>query len=282
MTPTAAGDRRDMLRRQIQRLTNLPSLPLVVQRVLQMVDSTSVTGKELAAEIEQDAALTARVLKLVNSAFYASSGVVSTVSHALVLLGFEVVKGVVLSASIFDIMNTRMMGLWEHSLGCGIGARLIAEQTGACEPEEASVAGLLHDIGKLAFVCEVPKSYNKLIEAIRVSNHFLLEVEAEVLGTDHAEAGEWLGKRWNLPDTLIRPIRWHHDPGASEDDAVRAAIVNVADVLIKSHGYGFSGDEKVSPIDPFARECLKLTIDDIEKVVEKLTGEIRKVQMAEA
>ena len=217
MKPKRTGDRRDQLRRRIRELRNLPSLPLVVQKVLQMVDSSSATGRELAAEIEQDAALTARVLKLVNSAFYGSAGTVATVSHALVLLGFEVVKGVVLSAGIFDLMNTSLMGLWEHSLGCGIAAKTIAQHTGACEPEEASVCGLLHDIGKLAFACEVPKSYTKLVDAIRASDHFLLDVEREVLGTDHAEAGGWLAERWNLPPALTIPIRYHHKPESAEE-----------------------------------------------------------------
>jgi putative nucleotidyltransferase with HDIG domain len=281
MKPRPAGDRRDQLRRRIQELKNLPSLPLVVQKALQMVESSSASGRELSAEIEQDAALTARVLKLVNSAFYGSAGTVSTVSHALVLLGFQVVKGVVLSASVFDMMDRGMMGLWEHSLGCGIAARAIARHTGICEPEEASVCGLLHDVGKLALMAEAPKSYTKLIDAARLTNHFLLDLENETMGTDHAEAGGWLAERWNLPKALIVPIRYHHKPEFAEDDLDRSAIVHVADVLIKAHGYGFSGDEKVLPLRPFAREHLKLTLEDIETIVRDMSAEIAKAQAAE-
>ena len=275
------GGQRDRLRRQIQRLDNLPSLPMVVQKVLQMVNSDSASGRDLSAEIEQDAALTARVLKLVNSAFYGGSGAVSMISHALVLLGFEVVKGVVLSASVFDMMNAQLMGLWEHSLGCGIAAKTIAEHTGRCEPEEASVCGLLHDIGKLAFTSEVPKSYARITEATSTTNHFLLDLEREVLATDHAEAGGWLAKRWNLPPGLVMPIRHHHQPQKAEDDLDRVCIVHTADILIKAQGFGFSGDEKVTPLDPFAREHLALSIDDIEAIVKKMAPEITRAEIAE-
>lgn len=277
MAAKAAGDRRDMLKRRIRQLDNLPSLPLVVQRVLQLVDSSSSSGQELAAEIEQDAALTGRVLKLVNSAFYGSAGTVTTVSHALVLLGFEVVKGVLLSASVFDMMNKGLTGLWEHSLGCGIAARLLSKQTGVGEPEEASVCGLMHDVGKLALLIEVPKSYGKLVQAAREGNHFLFDLENEVFGTDHTEAGGWIAKHWNLPEELSAPVRLHHEPTRAENDDPRPALVHVADCLTKSLGYGFSGDDKVMTINPLARERLGLTIEDIETVVAGMSKEFNAV-----
>ncbi|HDM32619.1 MAG TPA: HDOD domain-containing protein, partial [Deltaproteobacteria bacterium] len=130
-----------------KKIQSLPTLPPVVKKLTKMVESPDVTARDLGKLISSDQVLSAKVLKLVNSPFYGFPGRISSISHAIILLGFNVIKGVVLSASVFDLMEQSMVGLWEHSLACAIVAGTISRGLDIPEPEEVSTAALLHDIG---------------------------------------------------------------------------------------------------------------------------------------
>jgi len=180
----------------------------------------------------------------------------------------NVVKGLVLSSSIFEIMEKNVVGLWEHSLGTAVAANVIAKHLGMKDAEEISTAALLHDIGKVIIKIEVGDHYAVLLSQIQQKEMTMLEAEREYLDIDHAEIGGWLARKWFLPEKLIEPIAFHHDVNRSDLHRTRTAVVHLADALVKAGGFGFSGDEFVPKVQSAAWERLGLS----ERLLEEIIG----------
>ena len=145
------------LRQRVEKLGQLPTLPHVVQRIVSMVDRPETSAEDLGRLIEKDQVLSAKVLRLANSPFYGFPARIASVSHAVVVLGLNVVKGLTLGATIFDLMkNAGMDDLWRHSLGVAMMAHILAVRAGHKSSEEVFVAGLLHDLGKVVLYSKLP------------------------------------------------------------------------------------------------------------------------------
>ncbi len=142
-------DLRTKQKGRILAVKDLPTLPGVLQEVAILVENPNTSTDQISKAISKDQVLSAKVLKMVNSPIYGFPGRIGSIQHALVLLGFNVIKGIIISTSVFDVMNANMKGLWEHSLGCALASSAIARAIGCKDPEEYAVAGLLHDIGKI-------------------------------------------------------------------------------------------------------------------------------------
>ncbi len=241
-------DKRNEIRRIIRDTTSLPTLPGVVSKLASLADSNKASAHEIARVVSSDQVLSAKVLRLVNSPFYGFSGRVSTISNALILLGINVIKSLALSSSIFEMMEKNTIGLWEHSLGCGVAANCIAKKLQLPESEEISTAALLHDIGKAIIKIKLEEDYELLLSEIRLKDVTMLEAERDLLATDHAEIGELLARSWYLPEKLIEPIACHHNVEKSGAHMIKTAVVHMADVLVKAYGFGFSGDDFVPRI----------------------------------
>src|SRR5208337_5340498 len=149
---------------RIETVQTLATIPAVAKRLLELVANPAVTLTEISHFISSDPVLTARVLRMVNSPVYGFPGRISSVNQAVLLLGLNVVKGLLFGVTVFDLMQKTMIGLWEHSLGCAIVSRLVAKKKGLKEPEEASVHGLLHDIGKVILVLQFPEEYEAVLK----------------------------------------------------------------------------------------------------------------------
>ncbi|NTW36819.1 MAG: HDOD domain-containing protein, partial [Syntrophobacteraceae bacterium] len=148
-------------RAKLENITALPTVPGTFKKVSQIIGKPSVTVEEIAGFVSRDPALTTKILRMVNSAVYGFPGRISSVSHAIMLLGLNVVRGLLLGISVFEIMQQLMSGLWDHSLGCAVIARSIAEKKGVKDPEEVSIAALLHDIGKVILILEYQPFYEE-------------------------------------------------------------------------------------------------------------------------
>jgi putative nucleotidyltransferase with HDIG domain len=182
------------------------------------------------------------------------------------------VKSLALSSSIFEIMETSVVGLWEHSLGAGVAANVIARKLQIADPEEVSTAALLHDIGKVILKIKFDAEYTRIHELVNGSEHTMVEVEQEILTTDHAEVGGWLARSWFLPDKLVEPISCHHDVAASGVHQVKTAVVHLADVLVKASGFGNSGDPFVPLLQDAAWERLGLN----EQLLTEIVAEVEE------
>lgn len=247
----------------------LPTLPGIVTKLNALADNDKSSVQEMARLVSSDQVLSARILRLANSPSYGFYRV-ATISNAMILLGVDVVKSLVLSSSIFEIMENSALGLWEHSLGAGVAANIIAKRLNLPDCEEIATAALLHDIGKVIVRLKLQGEYDALLARTTSSGRMLHELEREMIGTDHAEVGGWLGKNWFLPEKLVVPIVYHHNVAAAPCHQVKTAVVHFANVLIKASGFGFSGDLFVPAIQKVAWDKLGMSEYLLAEVVEEL------------
>jgi putative nucleotidyltransferase with HDIG domain len=175
-------------------------------------------------------------------------------------------------------MEKNSLGLWEHSLGVGVAANLIARKLSLPECEEISTAALLHDIGKVIISLKCSDAERHIRRTIRDRQVYMREAEREIISTDHAEVGGWLAKSWFLPDKLSEPIAFHHDVAQSGNHRIKTSVVHIADVLIKASGFGNSGDSYVPQIQKVAWDTLKLNEQLLSEIVEELEDKLVEVK----
>ncbi len=273
--PSAAPTSKDKFRWEVSRLRTLPTLPKLLERVVIALEDPDINLASVAELIEIDQSLTSQVLRLANSAFYNAQGSVSQVSHALVMLGTAVTRSVILSTSVLDMKAVAgLPGFWEHSLGCAVAAGAIAKVTGRANPEEVTAAGLLHDLGKVVLYKQLPDAFVHIVETAAETGRTFHDVERDELGTDHGEIAGWLVEKWRFPACLGEPITWHHAPSRARVARDETAIVHVANVLVRTLGYGSGGDRRLAPIDPTAWARLALTPDTLDAILERFDADL--------
>ncbi len=260
-----------------KKMQSLPTLPHVVEKFATMVESPDVTAKDVGKLISSDQVLSSKVLRLVNSPFYGFPGRISSISHAIILLGFDVIKGVVFSASVFDLMEKSMVGLWEHSLGSAIVAGRISRQLGLPDPEEIATAALLHDIGKVLVKVSLAEDYAQIAERVETSQCAFRDAETVSLGVDHGSIGGWLAKEWNLPQKLMVPIEYHHDFEKAPSMSERVAVVQLADAIVRAFGIGSGGDPWVPQINAKAWEYLDMDRLDLDLLMQQIKEDLEEV-----
>jgi HD-like signal output (HDOD) protein len=165
-------------RLNIENINALPTVPGTFKKISHVIGKPGVTLDEISRFITSDPALTTKVLKMVNSAVYGFPGRISSVSHAIMLLGLNVVKGLLLGISVFEIMQKVMAGLWTHSLAVAAVARAVAERKGVKDPEEISIAGLLHDLGKVILILKYQPLYEEAMAQAAASRIPIAEAES--------------------------------------------------------------------------------------------------------
>jgi two-component system cell cycle response regulator len=197
---------------------NLPSLPAVAVRLLELTSDPDVAISEIAKLVQQDQALAAKVLKTVNSSFYGLMTPCGSIDRAMGYLGLNTVKSLVLGFSLVETTRNASVGgfdfdrHWRRAIISATGARIIAKALGGIDPEDAFTASLFQDMGMLACFATMKESYSKVISG--VVHRDLSDRERSELGYDHAEVGSALAARWKLPEEIVTAIRYHHDPDA--------------------------------------------------------------------
>ena len=274
------------LKRIIKRIEDLPTLPKTVLRITELVNNPKSSAKDLARVVSDDQVLTARLLKLVNSSFYGFPQKISTVTGAIVLLGFDAIRNLLLTTSVFDLFPTKnkkdkskQEQFWDHSLGCALGAKVIGNYMRYDNLEELFVSGLLHDIGKIIEMMFFPKDFAKISYMVESKNILMVMAEDHILGYTHAEVGKLLAERWNLPSKLVNVIAHHHQPELSGVFSHEAAIVHLADILCRAMNTGSAGDNKIPPLNKNAWETLQLEVSAIEPLMEEIEREFHDISL---
>lgn len=271
-------EKRTEFRRALREVKNLPTLPGIVSKLTRMAEDPDTTTEQMGKVIAKDHILAAKLLKLVNSAFYGFPQRISSINSAIILLGFNVIKSLIISASIFEVMEEQDVELWEHSLGCAVVCSVLAKRLGVKDPEEVSTAGLIHDIGKVAIKMELPREYEMITGLAQSQGISRIEAERLVLGLDHAEVGGWLAKSWNLPNKLVEPIACHHDPRLATEEQLASAIVHFGNIMIRGMGYGHAGDIWVPPLSNRAWRLLELAPSDLDLLLEEVEEKLWEVR----
>jgi putative nucleotidyltransferase with HDIG domain len=233
------------LKKLVMTTGDLPPMPMVATKVIQLVESDRVNAEEIARAISSDPAVSARLLKISNSVFYGRQRSIQTLSEAVVVLGHTTLKGLVVAASLKEIYKpgglTENM-LWEHSFAAGVAARIIAAHTRCVSADEAFLVGLFHDLGKIIMNLREKEKFQLVIE--RCYNEMLPfeEVEQVVFRYTHAELGGCVLEKWNLPKTLITAVMQHHAFDFSEEDdnyqRNLTAVTSLANLLCVKLGIG--------------------------------------------
>ena len=265
--------RLDALLRQVR---DLPALPAAVLRVMQLTDDPKACAADVARAMASDQALALRVLKLANSAFYGASRRIATVSEAVVILGMRTTRNLVMATGCQDMLEGNIGGyamprgaLWRHSLACGSAAQALAQRAKYRATEEAFIAGLLHDIGKVVLNMYLKEQFVRVLIRAAGGQVTYVEAEREILGFDHAEAGARLLERWNLPSSLVAAVRYHHAPLEAEPNSLLPCIVHVADAICLTLGVGLGMDGLAYALQPEALAALNLTDADFEEVANQ-------------
>lgn len=266
------------IKRIAEGILGLPTLPTVVSKMIRLVDSPKTTTSALARLISSDQSLTARILKMANSAYYGFSREIATVNTAIVVMGFNAVKDLGLSLSVFDMFKeaepvhafdpTRF---WEHSIGCGIAGKTIASVYHPEKASEAFVAGLLHDIGKIVLSQYAHDEFLEIMTRVGTKGESLEEAEGAVIGAGHGTVGGWLADKWKLPSMISECIYHHHNPQDATVDPILVAIISLSDALCHRTGIGNSG--RLTPPEPspqiweiFERAGIPLCEDRLDTV----------------
>lgn len=270
-------ENRSDLKRIIMDTKTLPTLPSVIYKLNSLSENDKSSIQEMARIVSSDQVISARVLRLANSPSYGFYRV-STISNAMILLGVNVVKSLALSSSIFAIMEKDIVGLWEHSLGVGAAANIIARKLGLPECEEIATAGLLHDIGKVIISIKCSDAEKEILGLVRERRIYTMEAEREIINTDHAEVGGWLSKCWFLPDKLSEPIAFHHDVAESVNHRIKTSVVHIADILISASGFSNSGESFVPSIQRIAWDTLKLNEQLLAEIVDEVEDKLIEVK----
>ncbi len=229
----------EQIREKVKTIIQLPALPSLAFEVVEMVDDPKTSAAQLGKLIAADQALAGKVLKIANSPFYGFPKKISTIDFAIIVLGFDALKEIVISIALVRSLQKKADGyfntktFWDHSISTGVIARRLARDIGYRVTGEVFVAGLIHDMGISILNKYFNPEFRRIVDITREMGLSFAEAEESVLGVTHAEIGGWLGERWNLPDQLVETIRFHHTPEKAEANKKLVSIVHCADVFAK-------------------------------------------------
>lgn len=270
----------------IERMDELPALPTIVTRLIEVINSPDSSADDAAQLIEKDPALTGKMIRLANSAFYGMPRSISSVNSAVVVLGFNTIRSLVLSASLMKMFPPTSVGgvfdgrrFWLHSITTALGAKAIIRQlmnVKMMDPESAFCAGILHDIGKLVFKHLMPKEYAGVCTLAVAQNIPLLAAEKQLLGVDHAELGSIIADKWALPLDLENALVFHHAPMGAGRATDLLSAVHLADALAHEHGHATLVDETPAPCWEQASEVLGLSPDMLAHLRTAIAAESQK------
>jgi HD-like signal output (HDOD) protein len=261
---------------------NLPTLPNVFVKIHDAIVNPRSSAYEIAALIGKDTGLTARLLKMANSAFYGFPAPIDSIQRAVTLIGAKQLTTLSYAVSIVDVFKDMpadccdIASFWRHSVACGVCARILAGYKCIHNTERLFVAGLLHDIGRLLLFQHAPLDMARLLLEAGSEGRSLHELESEVLGLDHAALGGRLLRNWGLPALLEDMVRFHHQPEKAAN-GMEAAIVHIADVTINAIGAGSSGEVLAPPLNREAWETLGLSEHNLTAAVRQMDQQMKDV-----
>lgn len=278
------------LQRKLGSISNLPTLPLVFTQIQRVINDSNSSIADVGAILKEDPAMSVKVLRLSNSAFFGTRNEITQIKQAILVLGLDVVRSLVLSSSVFDMFKDKKLdsdyqeSFWRHSVSTAFAAKMLANfrgNTSLYEPEVSFSAGLLHDIGKLIMCCYLPEDHQKVTEFIEQNHCSQQEAENQLLDYDHAVVGKVLAVNWKLPETIQNAIALHHDPPVGTNvGGSYATITHVADYV--SHRT-FS-DTRFDPtesngVHSEVLEMMSLDDEAIEALSHKLLDEYAQSQV---
>jgi len=277
----------------IQKIEQIPTIPMVSQRIMEIAGDEKASFKDFVRIIEKDQALAAKILRVANSAFYGFLSRVSSLEHALVILGINEVKSIVLGCSVYNFFShgqndafdrTRF---WKHAITCSQVAKLLGAHFNTRNGDSLFLAGLIHDIGKVVLDQYFHEDFLQIIEHISLTKTTFSKAEKKILGTTHCQIAAKVLKQWRFPDEVIMQILYHHAPWHDKNYRTNSIIIYLANVLTKLAGHPCHPDEKQIDLHEFANSSevdfiIRSGFDLDYETTKKLISDIQEFILVEA
>ena len=280
------GDYRKKL---LSSVETLPPLPMVLNQLLKVMSDAHSSAGQISALIEKDGVLSGNVLRCVNSAYYGLQSRVSSIRHAVALLGFETLRNLALAFSMRRMLvkprpSSRKLSSQysQHALGCAIMTQFLAHDTKSQDVDAAFAAGLFHDVGKLLIINTIPEMFPPLIENWENSGDEFEDSERELLGVSHSQLSAVVLEKWKLSEVIQTAAAHHHDPGSCPANgncgATLADLVHAADLYVRFYGLEIVSSAKRPPSQPDqAFERIGL-IDGLPELAERFRAEFQSIR----
>ena len=279
---SVAGENRErelMVKAAIREISHIATLPEITLRIIRLVEDPTSTAQDLNKIISNDPALGARVLKVVNSAFYGLPGQIASINRAIVLLGLNAVKNIAVAASLAKLFRGGQVcptfsarDLWTHSIAVATATRLLANKAGLGLPDEAFLAGLIHDLG---IMVEIQARRSQFVKAIQSMDDdptmTMRQAELANIGATHEDFGAALCQSWKFPKSFIYVTGFHHRPwDLAEENRPLTGLVHLADLLSVREQAGFARGTETDQFNPGLMSQFDLTSDDLDEVAAQM------------
>ena len=235
----------------LEKIKDLPTLPAVYFKVNRLLQDRQASLENVSRAIEVDPAMSAKILRLVNSAFYGMRSKSSSISHAIMVMGFNTVKNAVVSVTVLDTLGFKetlqdfdIAAFWRHSIGVAVLAKQLAGESRLVPVEDAFMTGLLHDIGKIIMVRYFGDEFAKVLQKMREDRCSFADAETEVAAIDHVQIGAYLVRKWQLPENVIEAVAGHHYHISSSASSGLVDCIVIANALANS-GYRINPEDYV-------------------------------------
>lgn len=283
MTVQVVPENKAVVKKALSAVGDIATLPEVTVKIIEIVEDPRSTARDLHQIIKRDPALSARVLKVVNSAFYGLPGQVSGIDRAVVLLGLSTVKNLAIAASIARMFKGGQVSahfdakeLWRHSAAVGLASRLIAKTVGeVANADELFVAGLIHDLGVLIERQAFPEKLGEVCDRCAAGDGTFLDLETSIIGADHQQFGDALTTKWRFPRHLRAVIGFHHRPHDLSPELQKMVYcVYLADTLCCQEGLGFTLTARHQTITEELLETLGLSVEQLTGIRDQLIEQL--------
>ena len=271
----------------VQQIKHIATLPGVALKIMALAENPDSTAEEVNAVIKNDPALSTRILKVVNSSFYGLPRQIASIQHAVVLLGLTSVKNIAIAASLNKVFKAERVSanfdardLWTHSIAVATGAHGVATKVGLILPDEAFLAGLIHDIGIMIEMQSCRDEFIGVVDMLAEGQDLTFrQAEQQLLGATHESFGMALCRKWKFPENMENAAGFHHQPLLlAEAERTMPAIVHVADVMAARIGVGYTRTVDAETVDPEVLSLLDLSEADLEALAETLPTAVEETQ----
>ncbi len=271
----------------ISNLEQLPSIPEVASRIINMVNDPNVSFKLIGDEISRDQAMTTNILKLCNSAYFSQGKEITSVERAIVTLGLKEVKNIVMVVATKPVLDKFVIGydmakgdLWQQGLVVATIAKNIALMKKRKDISDVVfTGGIIHNVGKVVLAIFVQNTFKEILDIVQTRGISFAEAEREVMGFDHQEVGEKILIKWNFPPVLRSIVRFYHEPqSAPPEHSLEVCMVHVANAISLMAGVGVGSDGLYHQLNDFALKKIGLSGEEVEGLYSHIPETIKQIR----
>ena len=266
------------LKNYVKRIDKLPTIPAIAHQILNLIGDDRVSVNKIESIVENDPAISGKILSVANSAFFGTRQAIKTLDNAIMRIGFNNVKNIALGISIMTVFDEgkgpRVLDyqrIFNHSVSVGFIAKRLSDELKLGTSEEIFLNGILHDVGFLVLSRYFDDSYKDVLESIN-KGQTLLEAEKSVLEFDHAEMGVWLAKQWQLPNNIKDTIEFHHSPSHAKRSAKHVSVTHLADYISTKNILSPVEIDPGYPLDAGALAVLGINEEDLNDIESRVVG----------